>query len=65
MKQWLFMLAALFLLAGLPAAVSAAPPAHNYDCSDTTPTASDARVDQAAMHWRQVKTAIAILHTLP
>ena len=51
MKQWLFMLAALFLLAALPAAVSAAPPAHNYDCSDTTPTAYDAQVDQAAMGY--------------
>ena len=55
MKQWLFMLAALFLLAALPAVVSAAPPAHNYDCSDTTPTAYDAQVDQAAMGYSSPK----------
>lgn len=51
MKRWTYMLAALFLLAALPAAASAAPPAHNYDCSDTTPAAYDAQVDQAAMGY--------------
>ena len=51
MKRWTYMLAALFLLAALPAAASATPPAHNYDCSDTTPAAYDAQVDQAAMGY--------------
>ncbi|MDD2472837.1 MULTISPECIES: hypothetical protein [unclassified Methanoculleus] len=63
MKQWSFTLAALLLLAALPAAASAAPPAHNYDCSDTTPTAYDARVDQAAMSYSSSSSTNAVAST--
>lgn len=51
MNRWLFMLMACCLLAALPSAAGALTPAHNYDCSDTTPTAYDARVDQAAISY--------------
>jgi len=39
------------LLAILTCSVSALPAANNFDCSDTTPTAYDAQVDQSSMGY--------------
>ena len=47
MNRYLLILITGCLLIALSGLVSALPSAHTYDCSDTTPTASDAQADQS------------------
>ncbi|KAF1076151.1 hypothetical protein [Methanogenium sp. MK-MG] len=51
MKRVLLILIACCMLAILTCSVSALPETNNYDCSDTTPTAYDAQVDQSSMGY--------------
>ena len=51
MKKCFIILIACCLLTALSCSVSALPAAHNFDCSDTTPTAYDAQVDQSSMGY--------------
>ncbi|MGC9436059.1 MAG: hypothetical protein ACP5C4_08310 [Methanomicrobiales archaeon] len=63
MNRWLFMLTACCLLVALPSPAGAVTPAHNYDSSDTAPTAYDARVDQGAMGYDSSSSTNAFAST--
>lgn len=56
MNRYLLILITGCLLIALSGPVSALPSAHNYDCSDTTPTASDAQADQSSMGYTSAWT---------
>ncbi|MFA7695618.1 MAG: hypothetical protein WCX63_08795, partial [Methanoregula sp.] len=51
MKRGFLIAVTCFLLTALACSASALPASHNFDCSDTTPTASDAQADQSSMGY--------------
>lgn len=51
MKRGFLIAVTCFLLITLACSASALPAANNFDCSDTTPTASDAQSDQSSMGY--------------
>lgn len=63
MKRVFLILIACCMLAILTGSVSALPVTNNFDCSDTTPTAYNAQVDQSSMGYNSSSSTNAFALT--